>query len=88
MACLFPHCNGWRRKTWVGEVANGDGDVPGKSLILPVDSRAACRTKMKGHDVAAFGRPRPSRGLPVEGDLLEPKARLVADHSPSTALAL
>jgi hypothetical protein len=75
-------------KMRVGEVADGDGDVPGKTLILPIDGRAACRTKMKGHDVAAFSRPSPSRGLTAKGDLLKLKARLIADHSSSTALAL
>jgi tetratricopeptide (TPR) repeat protein len=41
-----------------------------------------------GHDVAALGRPRPRRGLAGKRHLLEPKARLVADHGPSAALAL
>jgi hypothetical protein len=44
--------------------------------------------KMIGQCVAAFGRPRPRRSLTGEGDLLQAKARLVADHGPSAALAL
>jgi hypothetical protein len=64
------------------------GDMPRKTIILPEDRRTARRTKMIGQCVAAFGRPRPCRSLTGKGDLLQAKARLVADHRPSSALAL
>ena len=88
VACLLPHCDCWRWKTRVGKAANGNGDSSGKTVILPEYSRAACRAKMIGQCVAAFGRPRPRRSLTGEGDLFQAKARLVADHGPSTTLAL
>ena len=88
MARLLPHRNGRRWEIRVGKVANGNGDVSGETVILPENGRAACRAKMKGHRVAAFGRPRPGRSLAGKGDLLQAKARLVADHGPSAALAL
>jgi hypothetical protein len=40
------------------------------------------------HHVAAFGSARPGRSLTGKGDLLQAKARLVADHGAGTALAL
>jgi hypothetical protein len=43
---------------------------------------------MKGHGVAAFGRPRLGHAFTAKGDMLEPKARLVADYGPGAALAL
>ena len=43
---------------------------------------------MKSHCVAALGRRHPRRGLTGDGDLISAEARLVADHRPSTALAL
>jgi len=42
---------------------------------------------MKGEGVAAFGCPRPCRGLAGEGNLLTAKARLIADHGSGAALA-
>jgi hypothetical protein len=38
--------------------ANGNGDVSGEAFILPENRRAARRTKVKGHRIAAVGRPR------------------------------
>ena len=80
MARLLPHRDGRRWEGWVGEVADSDGHVSWETFILPVDGRAAYRTEMIGHRVAAFGRPRPRRSLAGKGDLLQAKARLVADR--------
>ena len=44
--------------------------------------------KLIGHRVAALGCPLPRRSLTGEGNLLQAKARLVADHRASTTLAL
>jgi hypothetical protein len=43
---------------------------------------------MKGQPVAAFGYPHPCCGATSEVDLLAAKARLIADHGSSAALAL
>jgi hypothetical protein len=43
---------------------------------------------MIGYRVAAFGCPRSRRSLTGNGDLIEAKARLVADHGPGAPLAL
>ena len=59
-----PHCDGRRGEIRVGEVANGNGDVPRKAFALPVDGGAACRTEMKGQRVAAFGCPHRRGSLP------------------------
>src|ERR1700730_5597424 len=72
----------------VGEVADGNGDVSRKAFALPVDGGAACRTEMKRQHVSAFSCPHPGRRLTGEGDLLAAKARLIAAHGASAALAL
>ena len=44
MACLLQ----WSlAECWIPEVANGNGDLPGKAFVLPEDGRAACRTGVK-----------------------------------------
>src|SRR5262249_28237662 len=59
---------------WIGEVADGNGDVSGKTFTLPVNGGSACWTEMKGQRVAAFGRSHPRGGLTGEGDLLAASA--------------
>jgi len=41
---------------------------------------------MKSQRVAAFGCPRPCRGLAGESDLFAAEARLIADHSARSTL--
>src|SRR6516164_4062558 len=81
---------GWRASshTAIGEAADGNSDVSGKTFALPVDGGAACRTEMKGQRVAALSRPLPRRGPAGKGHLLAAKARLVANHGAGAALAL
>ena len=43
---------------------------------------------MEGQRVAAFGRPHPLRRFTGESNLVEAKARLIADHSARASLAL
>jgi hypothetical protein len=43
---------------------------------------------MIGHRVAALGCPHPLRRFTGDGDLLTAEARLIADHSAGTTLAL
>src|SRR5262245_55800009 len=88
VAGLLPHRDGWRREIRVSEVADGNSDVSGKAFVLPVDGGAACRAKIKGKRVAAFGCPHPRRSFTGDGDLLTGEARLVANHGASAALAL
>src|SRR5262249_20175326 len=85
---VLPHRDGRRGEIWVGEVADGNGDVSKKAFALPVDGGAACRTEIKGQRVATFGCPHPRRRPTGEGDLLAAEARLVADRGASAALAL
>ena len=88
VARLLPHRNGWRREIRVGKVAYGNGDNSWKAFVLPVDGGAAGRTEVESKPVATFGRPRPRRGLTLEGDLLASEPRLVADGSAGATLAL
>ena len=87
MTRLLPYRDCRRRKTWVREVADSNGYLSRKAVVLPVQGGVACRTKMVGHRVAAFGGPHPLRRFTGECNLVEPKARLIADHGTSTALA-
>jgi hypothetical protein len=88
MARLLPHGDGRRWEIWVGEVADGNGDVFRKAFVLPIDGRAACWTEMKGQRVATFGCPHPRRRLTSEGNPLPVEACLIADHGAGAALAL
>ena len=88
MAGLFPDGDRGRRKIRLGKGADGDGDVAGKALALPVDRGAAGRAEVEGERIATLSRARPRSGLTGEGDLLTAEARLVADHSARAALAL
>src|SRR6516164_9278237 len=72
----------------VGEVADANDDISRKAFVLPVNGRAACRTEMEGHRVAALGCPHPCRSLTTDGDPVAAKARLIANHGASAALAL
>jgi hypothetical protein len=85
---LLPHRDSRRGEIRIGKVSNGNGDKSGKAFALPVDRRAACRTKVKGQHVPAFGCPRPRRSLASDADLIAPKASLVADLRACAALAL
>src|SRR4029077_2895547 len=80
MATLLPHRDSRGGETWIGEVADGNADESWKACVLPEHSRPARWTEMKGHDVAAVGRPLPLGGFAGDRDLVIPKARLVADH--------
>jgi hypothetical protein len=87
VARLLPDRDGRRGEFRVGEIADGNCDVSGKAVVLPVDCGTACRAEMKGQCVATFGSPRPSRGLTGKGDLVELQTRLVADYGAGAALA-
>src|SRR5262245_8241794 len=88
MARLLPHRDGRRGEIRVGEATYGNRNVSRKALALPIDGRATSGTKMKRQQVAAFGLPRPCRGLARDGDLLAAEARLVADHRTGATLTL
>src|SRR3984885_4326201 len=88
VARFLPHPDSWRGEIRVCKVSDGNSNVPGETLALPVDGRAACRTEVKGQPVPTFGCSLPLRSLTSEGDLLAPVARLVANHGASAALAL
>jgi hypothetical protein len=49
VARRLPHCEGRRRESRVGEIANGNADEPWKPGVLPKQSGPAHRTEMKGH---------------------------------------
>src|SRR4029077_9703656 len=85
---LLPHRDVWRWEIRIGEVADGDSNVSGKALVLPVHRGAACRAEVKGQRVATLGCSHPRRSFTGDGDLLTREARLVADHGASAALAL
>src|SRR5262245_52169442 len=85
---LFPHRDRRCGKIWLGKGAERYGNVTGKALALPVDRGPACRAEVEGERVAALRLARPGGRLAGERNLLATKARLVADHSTSAALAL
>src|SRR5262245_24513912 len=87
VARFLPNRDARRRESWVGEVADGNHDGPREAVVLPVDSRPAGRTEMKGQGVATFSRPCPRRRLAGDGNLLALKARLIAHHGSGAALA-
>jgi hypothetical protein len=87
MAGLLPNCNGRRRETGVGKVANGNAEVSRKSCILPEKRRAARWTEMEDHGVAAVGYPLPLCGFARDRDLVIAVAHLVADHGARSSLA-
>ena len=87
MARRLPNCEGRRRESRVGEIANGNADEPWKPGVLPKHSGPARRTEMKGHGVAALGCPLPLSGLSGDGDLIITEARLVANHGAGASLA-
>ena len=87
VARLFPHCEGRRRETRVGKVADSNAEVSWKARILPENRRSAPRTEMKSHRVPAIGRPAPLRGFAGDGDLVIAVARLIADHGAGASLA-
>src|SRR6516162_1080769 len=67
---LFPDRDRGRWKVLVGEGADGNSDVTGKALALPIDCGAAGWAKVEGECVAALRRARPRGGLAAERDLL------------------
>src|SRR5262249_31566812 len=87
VARLLPHRDARRRKARVGEIADGDGNVSGKTFPLPVDGGAAGGTEMEGQGVAAFCSARPRGRLAGEGNLVSAEPRLVADDGTRAALA-
>jgi hypothetical protein len=72
----------------VAEVAYSNCDNSRKAFVLPVDGGAAGRTEMESKRITAFGRSHPLRRVAVDGDLIPPEPRLVADDGASAALAL
>src|SRR6516162_11677480 len=86
MARLLPDGEGRRRETRVGKVADGNADESRKACVFPENSGPACWTEMKGHYVAALGRPFPRRGFSGNRHLLISEPRLVADHGAGASL--
>ena len=69
VACLLQ----WSlAECWIPEVANGNGDLPGKAIVLPEDGRAACRTGVKVRALPLSAARVHAAVLPAE-ELLEPK---------------
>jgi hypothetical protein len=63
---------------WIPEVANGNGDPPGKAFVLPEDDRAACRTGVKVSALPLSAVRVHAAVLPAE-ETARAEARLVAD---------
>jgi hypothetical protein len=87
VASLLPYADIRGRKARVSKIANSNGNKSRKAVVLPEHGRAAGRTKMKSHRVAAFGCPRPLRRFTGENNLVEAKACLIANNGTGTPLA-
>jgi hypothetical protein len=72
LAARFGGVSGGKETHWIPEVANGNGDLPGKAFVLPEDGRAACRTGVKVRALPLSAARVHAAVLPAE-ELLEPK---------------
>src|SRR5262249_10320095 len=88
MAARFVDGDPRRRKTRIGEGADGDGDDIGNVLQLPIDPAAATRAEVEADLLAAVALARVARRATLDRpDLVAAEARLRAEHAARAPLA-